>query len=80
MSGAQWRGKVIRLPLPAARPGNGARRPVVVEGRGYHPQYHAGEANHCPGCGRSQWWVGRQSAECAFCATVLPIVGQERAE
>lgn len=74
------RARVIRLPaslrlVPA--PGKPARRPVVVEGRGYRPQYHHGEVNHCPGCGRSQWWVGRASAECAFCATVLPFVGGE---
>lgn len=29
------------------------------------------ETNHCPGCGRSHWYVGRLSAECAFCGTAL---------
>lgn len=37
---------------------------------GYRPQ----EANHCPGCGKSQWLVGRMTAECAFCATALPLI------
>ncbi|HEV2746497.1 MAG TPA: hypothetical protein VGW34_04270 [Allosphingosinicella sp.] len=42
--------------------------------RGYHVVYRPWEVNHCPGCGRSQWLVGRLSAECAFCATALPLV------
>lgn len=41
--------------------------------RGYAVHYHAGEPNRCPGCGRSNWLVGRFSAECAFCATALPL-------
>ena len=41
--------------------------------RGYHAVYHDGEVNHCPGCGRTQWIIGRMSAECAFCATALPL-------
>ena len=41
--------------------------------RGYHAVYHDGEVNHCPGCGRTQWLIGRMSAECAFCATALPL-------
>ncbi|MCM8558309.1 hypothetical protein [Sphingomicrobium sediminis] len=45
----------------------------VAEKRGYFPVYRAHEVNHCPGCGHSQWLVGRISAECAFCATALPI-------
>lgn len=41
--------------------------------RGFQPVYRAGETNRCPGCGRSHWLVGRSTAECAFCATALPI-------
>lgn len=41
--------------------------------RGYHPVYHLDEINHCPGCGRVQWYIGRMTAECAFCATALPL-------
>lgn len=41
--------------------------------RGYHAVYREGEVNHCPGCGRSQWYIGRQLAECAFCTTALPL-------
>ena len=41
--------------------------------RGYHIVYRANEVNHCPGCGRSHWYVGRFSAECGFCATALPL-------
>lgn len=35
--------------------------------------YRAGSAMPCPGCGGHQWHVGRQSAECAICATALPL-------
>jgi hypothetical protein len=33
--------------------------------------YRPAKANVCPGCGQSNWYVGRESAECAFCGTVL---------
>jgi len=36
-------------------------------------RYQQGEHNHCPGCGRSQWLIGRSTAECAFCHTALPL-------
>lgn len=41
--------------------------------RGFHVVYHPGEVNHCPGCGRTHWYVGRLSAECGFCAAALPL-------
>jgi hypothetical protein len=41
--------------------------------RGYHVVYREHEVNHCPGCGRTQWLIGRMSAECAFCSTALPL-------
>lgn len=37
--------------------------------------YRLSEPNPCPGCGQSHWFVGRMSAECAFCHTALPISG-----
>jgi hypothetical protein len=42
--------------------------------RGYSVVYRENEVNHCPGCGRTHWYVGRVSAECGFCATALPLV------
>lgn len=42
-------------------------------GRGYHAVYRENEVNHCPGCGRTHWIIGRVSAECAFCTTALPL-------
>lgn len=42
-------------------------------GRGYHAVYRESETNHCPGCGRTHWIIGRTTAECAFCATALPL-------
>lgn len=41
--------------------------------RGYLITYREHEVNHCPGCGRTHWYVGRISAECSFCATALPL-------
>ncbi len=41
--------------------------------RGYCVVYRENEVNHCPGCGRTHWIIGRVSAECAFCATALPL-------
>ncbi|HKC02961.1 MAG TPA: hypothetical protein VKC17_06630 [Sphingomicrobium sp.] len=46
------------------------RRPYE---RGYHAVYREHGVNHCPGCGRTHWIIGRMSAECAFCATALPL-------
>jgi hypothetical protein len=43
--------------------------------RGYHAAYRENQVNHCPGCGRSHWYVGRMSAECGFCGTALPLAG-----
>jgi hypothetical protein len=45
----------------------------TIASRGYHAVYRPQESNHCPGCGRSHWHVGRISAECGFCATALPF-------
>lgn len=41
--------------------------------RGHHVIYRLSQPYHCPGCGRSQWYVGRISAECGFCGTALPL-------
>lgn len=41
--------------------------------RGYQPLYHIDITNRCPGCGKSHWYIGRFSAECAHCETALPL-------
>jgi hypothetical protein len=41
--------------------------------RGHHIVYRANAANHCPGCGRSHWLIGRVTAECGFCGTAVPL-------
>lgn len=46
--------------------------------RGYSLVYREDVVNHCPGCGRSHWYVGRFSAECGFCATALPLAEAAR--
>jgi hypothetical protein len=48
--------------------------------RGHHIVYRANEANHCPGCGRSHWYIGRMSAECGFCGTAVPLAETYRQE
>lgn len=40
------------------------------------PLYYLNESNHCPGCSRQQWNVGRSTAECVFCETALPIANK----
>ena len=58
-------GSIIRQPQEAF-----AHDPRL---RGYSIVYRAEEVNRCPGCGRTHWFVGRLSAECAFCETALPL-------
>lgn len=41
--------------------------------RGFQPLYRQSEVNHCPACGRTHWYVGRVSAECAFCSTAIAL-------
>jgi hypothetical protein len=41
---------------------------------GYRVAYRQQEQNHCPGCGKSHWMIGRLTAECAFCGVALPLV------
>lgn len=48
------------------------------QGRGYFVSYRPGGSNPCPGCGRSHWWVGRVSAECAFCGVALDLPESSR--
>lgn len=46
--------------------------------RGFHAIYRPNEVNTCPGCGRTHWLIGTITAECAFCSTALPILGETR--
>lgn len=74
-------GNVVRITQPSRRVGKSvaahlARHPVY--GTGFRPTYRVGEVCYCPGCGGSNWWVGRMSAQCAFCDTALPIAGDRR--
>ncbi|MCA1653405.1 MAG: PilZ domain-containing protein [Sphingomicrobium sp.] len=52
--------------------------PESLARRGHHIVYRANALNHCPGCGRSQWFVGRVSAECGFCGTAVPLAEARR--
>jgi hypothetical protein len=55
-------------------PTDNRRTPFNPNARGYHAVYRDNEINHCPGCGRTHWIIGRVSAECAFCSTALPLM------
>ena len=48
--------------------------PLAWRQPGYAIAYRPGEANHCPGCARQHWIVGRVMAECAFCGTALTLI------
>ena len=52
---------------------NDMRKTHDPAGRGYHVVYREHEVNHCPGCGRTHWLIGRMLAECGFCGTALPL-------
>jgi hypothetical protein len=47
--------------------------PVDLVHRGYQVVYHPGETNRCPGCGHSNWLIGRVTAQCGFCGTALAL-------
>lgn len=66
------------LRLIQGRPGAGPTPAERVGIRGYQPLY-SGSATPCPGCGRSHWYRGRRSAECAFCMTALPLAPEAAA-
>jgi hypothetical protein len=53
---------------------------LALAKRGHHIVYRANEANHCPGCGRSHWYIGRVSTECGFCGTAVPLAETSRQE
>jgi hypothetical protein len=48
-------------------------QPLNLVQRGYQVVYHPGESNRCPGCGHSNWLIGRVSAQCGFCGTALAL-------
>ena len=51
----------------------GSSFPEILARRGHHVVYRANSLNHCPGCGRSQWFVGRMTAECGYCSVAIPM-------
>lgn len=48
-------------------------RSYGVAPRGFRPLYYKDSVNHCPGCGKTHWHIGRVSAECAHCETAIPL-------
>jgi hypothetical protein len=48
-------------------------RSCYLGSTGLRGLYRHNEINHCPGCSRTNWVIGRFSAECGFCATALPL-------
>src|SRR3954469_19062460 len=53
---------------------------ATLANRGHHIVYRANADNHCPGCGRSHWYIGRISAECGFCGTAVPLAEAKHEE
>ena len=53
---------------------------IDLTARGYQVHFRANESNHCPGCGKAQWYVGRLTAECVFCGTALPLAEAHQSE
>src|SRR3954453_18443710 len=53
---------------------------ATLANRGHRIVYRANSDNHCPGCGRSHWYIGRVSAECGFCGTAVPLAEARRDE
>lgn len=39
--------------------------------------YQPNRVNHCPGCDRTHWYIGRTTAECGFCATAVPLADSQ---
>jgi hypothetical protein len=68
-----FEGQTFERTLPVLSSIHTGRGHFDPNSRGYHAAYREGEVNHCPGCGRSHWIIGRQLAECAFCSTALPL-------
>jgi hypothetical protein len=60
--------RVVPFPSPAAR------GPVYGSAHKLKPVFTDDHANACPCCNSRAWHVGRITAECAACETVLPIV------
>jgi uncharacterized protein (DUF983 family) len=50
-----------------------ASAPLPFRPFGFRAVYHQGATNHCPGCGQTQWIVGRMSAQCSVCETAIPF-------
>ncbi len=54
---------------------------AAVLGKGGHVRVYRRERdNLCPGCGGSNWIIGRTTAECGFCETALPLAAPVNAE
>ncbi len=49
------------------------RQAIPFQPNGFRIAYHRGITNHCPGCTQTQWIIGRITAQCAFCATAVPL-------
>ena len=69
-AGESYRMTANVLPLPT-----NPRAAVGInpQQRGYVVVYQ-GPTTKCPGCSHSNWQIGLATAECAFCATALPLI------
>ncbi len=66
--------------MPARKvPASSKTYRLDLSSRGYQVLFWRDQVNRCPGCGHSQWHVGRITAECGICSTALPISGDTQA-
>lgn len=73
-SGRTERHRAGSSPRPVATPVSvKAAATATLTQRGYVILYRDGQVNHCPACGKTHWWIGNRSAECAFCATAIDL-------
>tara|TARA_B100001179_G_C18186236_1_gene230880 strand:- start:179 stop:400 length:222 start_codon:yes stop_codon:yes gene_type:complete len=59
--------------LRVVTPGKPQTIPLARGERGFRATFHPGQQNRCPACNQRNWYIGRSTAECAFCETAVPI-------
>jgi hypothetical protein len=69
----RWRLVMLMRPKIFAAQFSKAMPLLKMRSRAIVPLYYADTVNHCPACGHTHWHIGRSTAECAFCATAMPL-------
>ena len=72
-----WRDTTIAMPTAIAAMAAFVEEERARGDRGYRVTYQPGVT--CPGCGGTNFHVGRVSAECAGCGVALPFASDPKA-